>query len=269
MLKNWIKILYLTLLGLTVVACGQSSSQEDTSLRDVTEDGKLVVATETGFAPFVFKTLMDGKDTVVGSDVEMVKKIAEDLGVELDISEMSFDNVLSTVQSGKADIGISGISVTEERKKVFDFSIPYYTATNKLIIKKTDSQKLIVLDAFSGLSVAAQKGSIQESVVKEQLAEAHLISLTHTGEMINQLKNGQVAAVLLEEPIAKGYLAKNPDLMIANIELDSSASDAYAIALPKGSTALKAEIDKVLQKLIDSGQIEQMIQEAYDLSIKD
>lgn len=125
MLKNWIKILYLTLLGLTVVACGQSSSQEDTSLRDVTEDGKLVVATETGFAPFVFKTLMDGKDTVVGSDVEMVKKIAEDLGVELDISEMSFDNVLSTVQSGKADIGISGISVTEERKKVFDFSIPY------------------------------------------------------------------------------------------------------------------------------------------------
>lgn len=268
-MKKWMKLIGLAALGLSLVACGQSISTEDASLTKVKESGKLVVATETGFAPFAFKTLIDGKDTVVGSDVEMIKAIAKELGVEVEISEMSFDNVLATVQSGKADVGISGISVTDERKAVFDFSIPYYTAVNKLIIKKSDLNKLSSLDALKGLSVAAQKGSIQENVVKEQIADAHPVSLTHTGEMINQLKNGQVDAVVLEEPIAKGYVAKNSDLMIADIELDSSASDAYAIALPKGSTALKAEVDKVLQKLIDEGQIEKMIQEAYDLSVKE
>lgn len=268
-LKKWIKIMGLITVSLGLIACGSSKSEKDTSLSDVNESGKLVVATETGFAPFVFKTLVDGQDTIVGSDVEMVKVIAKELGVEVEFSEMSFDNVLSSVQSGQADMGISGISVTEERKKSFDFSIPYYTATNKLIIKKADSTKLTSLEAFSELSVAAQKGSIQESVVKEQMAAANPISLTHTGEMINQLKNDQVDGVVLEEPIAKGYVAKNPDLMIADIELDSSASDAYAIALPKGSTKLKEKVDQALQKMIDSGQIEQMIQEAYDLSVKE
>lgn len=268
--KKWMNILVSLTVGLSLAACGQNSSTttEDTSLSDVKESGKLVVATETGFAPFVFKTLVDGQDTIVGSDVELVKAIAEELGVEVEFSEMSFDNVLTSVQSGKADIGISGISITPERQKVFDFSTSYYTATNKIIIKKSDASKLTSIDSLSGLSVAAQKGSIQETVVTEQIPDAHLVSLTQTGEMINELKSAQVDAVVLEEPIAKGYVEKNDDLMIADITLDSSGSDAYAIALPKGSTALKAEIDKVIEKLVESGQMDTMIQEAYDLSLK-
>ncbi|CXH07151.1 amino acid ABC transporter periplasmic amino acid-binding protein [Streptococcus pneumoniae] len=79
--------------------------------------------------------MVDGKNQIVGSDIELAKAIATELGVELELSPMSFDNVLASVQSGKADLAISGVSKTDERSKVFDFSTPYYTAKNKLIVK--------------------------------------------------------------------------------------------------------------------------------------
>lgn len=95
-------------------ACGSSSS-EDTSVSDIKDKGTLVVALNPEFAPFEFKTLVDGKDTIVGADVEIAKAIAEELGVDVKFSSMSFNNVLASLQSGKADIAISGISATEEK----------------------------------------------------------------------------------------------------------------------------------------------------------
>ncbi|MGT2911150.1 transporter substrate-binding domain-containing protein [Streptococcus cameli] len=267
--KKWIPAILIACVLFLLTACQPQTKDQDQSLAQVKESGKLVIATETGFPPFVFKTLVNGKDTIVGSDVEMAKTIADKLGVEATFSEMSFDNVLTTVQSGKAQMGISGISVTKEREKVFDFSIPYYTAKNTIVIQKSDTSSYTGLENFNSLSVGAQKGSIQEGIVKDQLPDANLVSLAQTGEMINQLKSGKLAAIILEEPIAKGYIAKNTDLAIAEIELDSSGSDAYAIALPKGSTALKKEIDTILQELLDTGEIEKMIQEAYELSIQE
>ena len=89
---------------------------------------KLVVALNPDFAPFEYQKVVDGKNQIVGSDIELAKAIATELGVELELSPMSFDNVLASVQSGKADLAISGVSKTDERSKVFDFSTPYYTS---------------------------------------------------------------------------------------------------------------------------------------------
>ena len=86
--------------------------------------------------PFEFKSLVNGKDTLVGADIELAKAIGKKLGVKVEFSVMSFDNVLASVQSGKADIAIAGISVTDERKKVYDFSDSYYTSENVVIVKK-------------------------------------------------------------------------------------------------------------------------------------
>lgn len=252
--------------SLAMAACGGASKNTD-ALSSIKEKGKIVVAMNPEFAPFEFKTLIDGKDTIVGSDVELAKAIGEKLGGEVEFSSMSFDNVLAAVQSGKADLAISGISATEERAKVFDFSESYYTALNKVIVQKSDLDKYQSTADFSGAKVAAQKGSIQENVVKEQLEGTSLISLVKNGDMINELKAGKVQAVVLEEPIAKGYVAKNPDLAIAEVELSSASDDAYAVAMAKGSDSLKAEVDAVIQELKASGQIEKDIQEAYDLSV--
>lgn len=249
-------------------ACGSSSS-EDTSVSDIKDKGTLVVALNPEFAPFEFKTLVDSKDTIVGADVEIAKAIAEELGVDVKFSSMSFNNVLASLQSGKADIAISGISATEERKKAYDFSDPYYEAENVVLIRKTDIDKYTDTDSLDGLSVGTQKGSIQETVASEQLTGAKVVSLTQNSEMINELKNSQIEAVVLEKPIAEGYVVNNSDLTISDITLTSDDADAYAVALPKGSTKLTKKVNKVIKELKESGKIDQFIQEAYELSVSD
>ncbi|MGT2801385.1 transporter substrate-binding domain-containing protein [Streptococcus henryi] len=251
---------------LMLAACG-SDKGEDTSVSAIQDKGSITVAMNPEFAPFEFKTLVDGKDTIVGADVEIAKAIGEELGVEVKFSAMSFNNVLASLQSGKADIAISGISATEERKQVYDFSETYYESVNVVIVKKSELDKYTDTASFNGLSVATQKGSIQEAVAKDQLEGSKNVSLVQNGEMINELKTGKVNAVVLEKPIAEGYVAKNDDLAIAEITLESGDSDAYAVALPKGSTALKEVVDKVIKDLNDSGKIDQFVQEAYDLSV--
>lgn len=258
--------LALTASVLLLTACG-SGQKEDTSLKDIQDKGTLTVAMNPEFAPFEFKTLVNGKDTIVGADVEIANAIGKELGVKVKFSSMSFNNVLASLQSGKADIAISGISATKERSKVYDFSESYYESVNVVIIKKSDLSKYTSTADFENVSVATQKGTIQETVAKDQLKGAKVVSLVQNGEMINELKSSQVDAVVFEKPIAEAYVAKNDDLAIAEVKLESSDSDAYAVAMTKGSTALKEKIDKVIKELKDSGKIDQFVQDAYDLSV--
>lgn len=102
---------------------------------------KLVLAVSPDYAPFEFKALVNGKDKVVGADIELAQAIADELHVKLEVSPMSFDNVLSSLQTGKADMAISGLSYTKERAKVYDFSKPYYTTENAVLVRKSDLGK--------------------------------------------------------------------------------------------------------------------------------
>ena len=125
-----------------------------------------MVATSPDYAPFEFQALVDGKNQVVGADIDMAQAIADELGVKLEVSSMSFDNVLTSLQTGKADLAIAGISATEERKEVFDFSIPYYENKISFLIRKTDLEKYKDLDSLASANIAAQKGTVPESMVK-------------------------------------------------------------------------------------------------------
>ncbi len=251
-----------------LTACG-SNDKKDTSVSDIKDKGTMVVALNPEFAPFEFKTLVDGKDTIVGADVKIAEAIGEELGVKVKFSSMSFNNVLASLQSGKADIAISGISATPERKKAYNFSEPYYESENVVLIKKTDLDKYTKTTSLDGLSVGTQKGTIQETVASEQLKGAKVVALTQNGEMINELKNGQIQAVVLEKPIAEGYVANNDDLTISNITLKNDDADAYAVALPKDDDKLTKKVNKVIKELKDSGKIDQFVQDAYALSTSD
>ena len=239
-----------------LVAC---SGSQGVSTKTVKEKKKIVVATESEFAPFEFKSLVNGKDTLVGADIELAKAIGEKLGVKVEFSVMSFDNVLANVQSGKADIAIAGISVTDERKKVYDFSDSYYTSEN---VKKDKVNDYTSTDSLAKQTVGTQKGSVQETVAKKQIPKASVVSLTSNGEMINELKSGQIQAVVLEKAIAEGYIAQNDDLTLANFNLKSDGSDAYAVATRKGSDDLLKEINAVIKETKDSGKFDQWLKEA-------
>ncbi|MGT2906539.1 transporter substrate-binding domain-containing protein [Streptococcus dentiloxodontae] len=259
-IKKWL----FGAVALTVALVGLSacSSSKGNLLNNIKKEGKLTVAVSPDYAPFEFKALVDGKDQVVGSDILLAQAIADKLGVELEVSSMNFDNVLSSLQSGKADIAISGISVTAERKKTFDFSDPYYETENAILVRTGESSSYSSIDSLKGKKVAVLKGSIEEGLAKEQLPDSSIVSLTTMGEAINELKSGQVDAVDLEKPIAQGYVAQNSDITIASAALKVDDGDAKAVALPKGNDELKEKINQVIKELVDNGTYDKYIQQA-------
>lgn len=267
-MKPWKKLL-LGLAGIFALTSLAACSSSTNTLDKVKNKGTLTVALNPHFAPFEFKTIQDGKDTIAGADIEIAKVIGDELGVKVKFSEMSFDNVLASVQSGKADIAISGISATKERQKIFDFSDTYYDSETVLLVKKDATEKTYKqISDFSKKSIAVQKGSIQENIAKANLLDANVVSLAQPGEAINELKSGQVEGVVLEKAIAKGYVDQNSDLTMSDIALKSDSNDAYAVAMPKGSDDLKAKVNKIIAKLKKEGKIDSYVQDAYALSLK-
>ena len=262
-----LKKLGLTLMALTLLvtlaACGTSSKN---GLSKIKDKGTLTVAVSPDYAPFEFQMLKDGKNVVVGSDIDLANEIGKALGVKVKIQAMDFNNVLASVTSGKADISISGISADAERKKAYDFSDSYYSAQNVIVVKKANQDKLKTLAEFKGKKVAAQKGSVQEKVATEQVKDASLVALIKTGQAINELKNGTVEGVVLEGPIAKSYVSANSDLMISDIKLDSSDTDSYCVAMPKKSDALKKEIDQVIKKLKATDAVNKSVEKNFELA---
>lgn len=266
-MKPWKKLL-LGLAGIFALTSLAACSSSTNTLDKVKNKGTLTVALNPHFAPFEFKTIQDGKDTIAGADIEIAKAIGDELGVKVKFSEMSFDNVLASVQSGKADITISGISATKERQKIFDFSDTYYDSETVLLVKKDATETYKQISDFSKKSIAVQKGSIQENIAKANLSDANAVSLAQPGEAINELKSGQVEGVVLEKAIAKGYVDQNSDLTMSDIALKSDSNDAYAVAMPKGSDDLKAKVNKIIAKLKKEGKIDSYVQDAYALSLK-
>ena len=266
-MKPWKKLL-LGLAGIFALTSLAACSSSTNTLDKVKNKGTLTVALNPHFAPFEFKTIQDGKDTIAGADIEIAKAIGDELGVKVKFSEMSFDNVLASVQSGKADIAISGISATKERQKIFDFSDTYYDSETVLLVKKDATETYKQISDFSKKSIAVQKGSIQENIAKANLSDVNVVSLAQPGEAINELKSGQVEGVVLEKAIAKGYVDQNSDLTMSDIALKSDSNDAYAVAMPKGSDDLKAKVNKIIAKLKKEGKIDSYVQDAYALSLK-
>lgn len=247
-----------------LAACGSSSNE---NLQEkVVKKGKLVVAISPDYAPFEFKALVNGKDTIVGADVELAKAIAEELGVKLELSSMSFDNVLSSLQTGKADMAISGLSATKERKNAYDFSDPYYETENAILVKSSNLDKFASIDSLANQKVAVQKGTIEEGLAKDQLKDSKIVSLTAMGEAINELKSGQVQAVDLEKPVAEGYLSQNSDIALAGFALKTSDGDAKAVAMPKGSGKIVKTVNKVIKKLAKDDKYKQYISDAAKLT---
>ncbi|MGU8069551.1 transporter substrate-binding domain-containing protein [Streptococcus suis] len=259
-MKKILALAATVLAGLTLAACSSTSSQS--ALDKIKEKGTLVVATSPDYAPFEFQALVDGKNEVVGADIMLAQKIADELGVKLEVSAMSFDNVLSSVQNGKADIAIAGLSYSEERAKVFDFSESYYQISDVLLIKKDSANSLTSIDAMSGKTLAVQKGSTQEAYAQEHINQANLISLTLMGEAVNELKSGKVDAILMDSPVAAGYVSQNSDLAVASVEFPTIDENSKVIALPKGSTELKIAIDKAIAEVKASGEFDTFLEKA-------
>ena len=262
------KKILLGLVGLAAVgalaACGKSDTD---SVQKIQKNKQIVLAVSPDYPPFEYRTVKNGRSTVVGIDVDLAKAIAKKLDVKLKVNSMDFDNVLTSLAQGKADLGISGISATAERKNTFDFSNVYYDATNEVVVKKSNLNKYNKITDFKGLKLAAQKGSTQEAAVNKQLKGSVLVSLPGVGDEINEVKGGQVTGAVMEDMIAKSYVSENPDLAVAKVKIPNLKSNpGMAVALQKGSTSLQKQVNEVIKEMKANGQLDKIIQENYKAS---
>lgn len=256
-------------------ACGSSggsssssSDKSDNQLAAIKKSSVLKVATSADYAPFEFHTMVDGKDKIVGSDIDLVNEIAKELGVKAEVSDMSFNTVLASLKEGKSDIAISAISATDERKEQFDFTDNYYNPPQVVVINKKNKDAYTSTDALKDKNVGAQKGSIQEDVVKTQIEGSKLVTIDKVPNMVVEVNQGSLDAMVVEKTIAESYIAQNPDLTIADITLKPSADEAFAIALPKGSSDLQKELNTIIKKLNDEGKVDEFIKKNNELAEK-
>ncbi|MGO3602989.1 MAG: transporter substrate-binding domain-containing protein [Enterococcus malodoratus] len=263
-MKKGLKVVLAALTLLVLAACG--SKEETDKLDTIKKDGVIKVATSPDYAPFGFHTKIDGKDKIVGADIEMMEAIAKKMGVKVDWIDMSFNAVLAAAKEGKADVAVSAISVTSEREKSFDFTTDYYTSPQVIVINKQQAGKFTAIDTFADKQVGAQKGTIQENIVKEQMKDAKLVSIEKLPNIFVEVKNGSLDGLVVEKTVADAYVNKNPELMIANIPLKSMKEDSLCIAVPKGNEKLVKELDKQIKEMKEAGDIEKMVKENNELA---
>ena len=218
------------------------------------ESGKLYVGTSTDYAPYEFLDLTkEGNEKYVGSDIDLAKEIANELGLELVIKAMSFDTLLAAIDSGKVDMVISGITKDQEGKREasYLFSNSYYDegeGDQILVFNKEKAEQFKSLDDLnkSTVKVAAQSGSVQQGLVETQLPNANSIWFENINDALTALNAGQYDAIALSTTSALSLLTAevNSNLVISEFEFDIEDSCLYII-MKKGNNELAEKVNPI------------------------
>ena len=250
-----------------VLAMGASAFAEEAKVQTVTE-GKLKVATSPDFAPYEFYYINeDGTPELAGFDMAIAQRIADDLGLELEVVPMDFDGILMELQSGNVDLGIAGFSPSPERAEVFDFSDLYYMGGQSFCVNAANAEKYSSFEDFAGLPVGAQTGSIQYGLAEENTPDANIIGLAKVTDIVNELITGKLEGAFIETAVAEQYAKNYPDLYIAwDVEYDTEGS---AIALAKGHEDLLAAVNAVIAAALEDGSMDEYVATAQELASDD
>lgn len=283
------KFLALTLamaLGLGLTACGSnganssaSGSNNDASNSSVDssnagEKKTLVLGTSADYPPFEFHVLQDGEDKIVGIDVFLAEQIAEDMGAELEISDMDFDMLLNLMNKGDVDMVIAAMELKDDRAAAADYSDPYYTDEAPLIVvRKADLDQYKTLEDFTGKTVGAQTGTTKADIVlgtdpeKPHMTDVQDLLLPKVTDLIAQLQFEKCDAVVLDAAVAQKYVASNDELAIVeSIDL-GEAAEPYRVWVAKGDPkGLLPSINETIATVTaEGGAMTDFIEQANDL----
>ena len=251
----------VTVLGLFIPI--DSVFAADTALEDIQEKGTLVIGTSADFPPYEFHSTVNGKDTIVGMDISIAQKIAEDLGVELKIEDIGFDSLLPALESEKVDMVISGMSPTEERRQSVDFSDVYYTGGQNIVVRETDKEIYTNTDDLTGLKVGVQTGSLQETLAQEQMPDSEILSLTKTTDLLLALKTNKIEAILMEKPSAEAYVGNDNQIVTFDGGfLLEEGEQGSAIAFKKDTQSLVEVVNTSLTEINEQDLIPSYLEEA-------
>ena len=243
----------------------QPAAEASTLLEQIKAKGKLVVGTEAQYAPYEFKDL---DANFVGCDMWLAQQIADSLGVELEIVDMSFAGIIPAVQSGQVDLGIAAFTNTPERAEEIDFSDLYETSAQLLIVKTGNADTYSTKEALAGQKVGAQKGTIQSQLIQSALPDSELFELEKYPALALEVQNGNIAGLVVDQAVGESLVANsNGELEVSNFEFSAEeASFGKSVVIAKGNEDLVAAVNEVVNKVTSDGSYQAAYDEAVALA---
>ena len=263
-MKKFAALLLGTAMVLSLAACGGSattsestaSSEEasaETAAAELTTvtDGTLTMSTNAAFPPYEM-TADDG--SFEGIDIEVAQAIADKLGLTLQVDDMDFDAALLAVQNGKSDMVMAGVTVTEERQKVMDFTDSYATGIQSIIVP--EDSDIASIDDLAGKTIGTQRGTTGYLYCVDEFGDDAVIAYDDGLTAVKALTNGQVDCVVIDNAPAQEFVAANQGLKILDTPY---AEENYAIGVAKGNTALLDAINGALAELQADGTLQSIV----------
>ena len=243
----------------------QPAAEASTLLEQIKAKGKLVVGTEAQYAPYEFKDL---DANFVGCDMWLAQQIADSLGVELEIVDMSFAGIIPAVQSGRVDLGIAAFTNTPERAEEIDFSDLYETSAQLLIVKTGNADTYSTKEALAGQKVGAQKGTIQSQLIQSALPDSELFELEKYPALALEVQNGNIAGLVVDQAVGESLVANsNGELEVSNFKFSAEeASFGKSVVIAKGNEDLVAAVNEVVNKVTSDGSYQAAYDEAVELA---
>lgn len=245
-MKKGLSIILVVAMVMGLTACGNKPAEAVSTVEGKT---KLVMATNAEFPPYEYR---EG-DSIVGIDAEIAAEVANQLGMELVIEDMAFDSIIAAVSSGKADIGVAGLTVREDRLEFVNFTEPYTQAAQVIIVK--EDSDVTTPDDLTGKIIGVQLGTTGD-IFCDDIEDAKIERYNKGFEAVQALIQGKVDAVLIDREPAKVFATENEGLKVVDEEF---TIEDYAIAIAKDNAELLEKINGALDTLKKSGKLAEII----------
>ena len=271
-MKKFLALMLAMLMALSLVACGGgNNAADDNNANNGGDDDamtKLVLGTSADYAPFEFMYPDESGEMVYGGiDVSVAQYIADEMGVELQVENMGFDYLLTSLDKGDFDIVLAAMEATPDRLENADFSDPYYTDVPPAILVKADkADQYKALADFNGKSIGAQTATTKLDMVNE-MEGVNPVALQSVLDLVNELVYDKVDAILVDGGVAKQYAEANPDLVIADASAELGEPAPYCVAVQKGDPkGLLPAINAAIAKMNEANMLETFIADADSLA---
>ncbi|MCI7248941.1 MAG: ABC transporter substrate-binding protein [Clostridiales bacterium] len=239
MKKKILALIMVLAFAFAMTGCGGSGS-----------GGTLVMATNATFPPYEY---VDGED-YAGIDVEVAQAIADELGMELEIQDIDFNSIIPAIESGKADVGIAGMTKTPEREKNVNFSESYATGIQSIIVK--EDSDIASPDDLEGVKIGVQESTTGHIYCEDDYGADNVIAYTAGANAIEALKTGKVDAVVIDNQPAKEFVKANEGLKVLDTDY---VEEEYAIAIAKDNEELLEKVNGVIKQMKEDGSLQAIL----------
>ena len=255
-MKKILALVLALVMFATLCACGSSSATttEDAETSEAAfttiEAGVLHASTSPDFPPFEYT---DDNGDIVGIEPEIMALIAEKLGLDLVFDAMDFDSALLAAQQGKSDLVMSGVTVTEDRKLVYDFTDSYISITQAIVSKEENN---ITVDDLADCSIGVQRGTTGHIYVEDDYGTDAVVAYDTFTTVFQALMNDQIDCIVLDDAVGNAYLSRYPGLVMNTTNYEP---ESFAFGVTKGNTGLQSAINNALSELIANGTVQSIV----------